>query len=418
MGKKSILLFLLLLAAVTVLAKERNFTVTVNNSLNVERRDVPVVIDLDEEDVCEDFETVSAVVRCEGKEIPCQLDDFEDDGEFDELVFLVDLIGKEKKTFSVTLYDYGQQGKYTPRVYGSLSIRDRSAKNPKHLPIRSLTVPASSNPYQYVFPHGPLFESEYVGFRLYSDHRQSVDYYGHRNKQLELEETKFYPTKEQKATSYGDDVLYTGSTYGCGTMHGWDGTKAIMFENVRNRTYSLVSSGPLRVIVETVNKGWKIAENAVPVDVRTRYILYAGHRDVFVDVKFSRDVPDLALSTGVTDIVGSKEFSDRGGIRACWGTAMAGNNPKVYDEHTVGLAVCVPKEYYRGDSHFTDGKESLPNQAYVALLRTRNDRLHYWFSATCDIETFGFKDSESWFSYLKNWKKDVLTPVKVSVVKK
>lgn len=399
-------------------AKEKTIVVTVTNTLDVERRDVPVVIDLDDDDFFDDLDVSSAVVTVGETEIPCQLDDFEDDGEYDELIFLADLKGREVKKYSVTLSTIGEPRQYTSRVYGSFQIRDRAAKNQKHLPMRSLTVPGTSNSYQYVFPHGPLMESEYVGFRIYCDHRQSVDYYGHRNKQLELEETKFYPTKEQKTTTYGDDVLYTGSTYGCGSMHGWNGTTSVMYDNARSRTYTLVSRGPLRTVIETVNKGWKVTDDAKAVDVRTRYILYAGHRDVLVDVKFSRDVADLHLSTGVTDIVGSKEFSDRNGLRACWGTAMAGNNPKVYDEHTVGLAVCVPKKYYRGDSHFSDNKETFPNQAYVALLGTRDDHLHYWFSATCDMENFGYTDSSAWFSYLKEWKNDVLNPVKITFGKK
>ena len=132
-------------------------------------------------------------------------------------------------------------------------------------------------------------------------------------------------------------------------------------------------------------------------------------------MQFSRPVADLQLSTGVTDIVGSEAITDKKGLRGCWGTACAGNNPKVYDTHTVGLAVCVPREYYRGDAHFTDGKEQLPNQAYVALLSTSTDRLHYWFTATCDLETFGFADSKAWSDYLSEWKRSLLSPVKVEI---
>ncbi|MBQ5605990.1 MAG: DUF4861 family protein [Prevotella sp.] len=49
------------------------------------------------------------------------------------------------------------------------------------------------------------------------------------------------------------------------------------------------------------------------------------------------------------------------------------------------------------------------------MLKTRTDNLHYWFTATCDMENFGFKDSKAWFDYLKEWKKEVSSPVKVSI---
>lgn len=394
--------------------------VRITNPLSVDREDVPVAIPLTEE-------YATALVIVDGKEIPCQLDDLDDDGIYDELCFVTTMKKKETQNITINLDTEGEPRKYAARVYGSLNIRDRSAKEPKHLPIRSLTVPATSNPYQYVFPHGPLLESELVGFRIYCDHRQSVDYYGHRVKQLELAETAFYPSKEQKETTYGDDVLYTGSTYGCGTLHGWNGTKSVMYDNVRNRTYTLRAEGPVRTIVETVNKAWRITPEAMPVDVRTRYILYAGHRDVLVDVKFSRAVGDLQLSTGVTDIIGSEKLSDGKGLLGCWGTALAGNNPKVYEERTVGLAVCVPETVFAGESYFTDmdkeqagkmgdnGKLILPNQAYVTLLRVPTDRMQYWFTATCDLETFGFADSKAWMEYLKQWKKELQKPVLVEV---
>lgn len=414
--------FTALLLVVAIPAVSKTITLKITNPLSVKREAVPVVLPLDEA-------YATALVTINGKEIPYQLDDLDDDGVFDELCFLTDMKKKETQTVTVTLENEGTPRTYTTRVYGSISVRDRSAKDPKHLPIRSLTVPAESNPYQYVFPHGPLMESELVAFRIYADHRQSVDYYGHRMKQLELAETAFYPSKEQKAANYGDDVLYTGSTYGCGTLHGWNGTTSVMYDDVRSRTYTLRAEGPLRTIIETVNKAWRVTKDAKPVDVRTRYILYAGHRDVVVDIKFSRPVSDLSLSTGVTDIIGSEKLSDGKGLLGCWGTALAGNNPKVYEDHTVGLAVCVPPVNFKSESYFSDtpkdkagkmgdnGKLIMPNQAYAAILSVPTDSLQYWFTATCDLETFGFADSKAWMEHLTQWKTELLAPVVVKTVK-
>lgn len=417
MRKFQLLLTAFLACSSVLQAAEQTLSVKLANPLGEAREAVPVVVPLGVAGGITLNDVRSAVVTIAGQEIPCQLDDMDDDGVFDELAFVVDMQKKQKVTAQVVLSDSGEPRQYKARTYACLNIRDRKEKNPKHIPMLSLTVPAESNPYQYVFPHGPLLESELVGFRIYADHRQSVDYYGHRNKQVELPETKFYPTKEQKSTTYGDDVLYTGSTYGCGTLHGWNGKTSVMFENVRSRTYTLLTTGPVRSIIETVNKAWRVTPDAKPVDIRTRYILYAGHRDVLMDVKFSRPVADLQLSTGVTDIVGSEKLSDGAGLLGCWGTALAGNNPAVYDVHTVGLAVCVPKEYFKSESRFSDGKEVNPNQAYVAVVGTKTDSIHYWFSATCDMETFGFADSKAWMEHLKAWKKQLSAPVKIEIGK-
>lgn len=408
--KKHLLTISAVLAAVVAAqAADKTLTVTVTNPSKTERRAVPVVIEVDDD-------VRSALVTLDGKEIPCQLDDLDDDGEFDELAFVTDMAKKEKQTFTVTLSEQGEPRKYENRTYGYLGIRDRSEKNQKHQRITSVTFPKDTNPYNYIFPHGAVMENDMVGFRVYADHRQSLDYYGHRNYKMDIAETAFYTTQEQRDKGYGEDVLYTGSTYGCGALHGWDGKKSVMFENVRNRTQTVVCEGPVRTILDITNKAWQPYEGCKPVDIRTRYILYYGHRDVEVQVDFSRDVADIPLSTGIVDIVeGSTEFSDKAGLRGDWGRACAGNNPKVYDTITVGLGIYVPKQYYKADSHFTDGKERLPNQAYVQVVGTKDDDMHYWFTCTCDIETFGFKDKEAWFKYLKEWKKELEAPAAIKI---
>ena len=408
--KKHLLTISAVLAAVVAAqAADKTLTVTVTNPSKTERKAVPVVIEVDDD-------VRSALVTLDGKEIPCQLDDLDDDGEFDELAFVTDMAKKEKQTFTVTLSEQGEPRKYENRTYGYLGIRDRSEKNQKHQRITSVTFPKDTNRYNYIFPHGAVMENDMVGFRVYADHRQSLDYYGHRNYKMDIAETAFYTTQEQRDKGYGEDVLYTGSTYGCGALHGWDGKKSVMFENVRNRTQTVVCEGPVRTILDITNKAWQPYEGCKPVDIRTRYILYYGHRDVEVQVDFSRDVADIPLSTGIVDIVeGSTEFSDKAGLRGDWGRACAGNNPKVYDTITVGLGIFVPKQYYKADSHFTDGKERLPNQAYVQVVGTKDDDMHYWFTCTCDIETFGFKDKEAWFKYLKEWKKELEAPAAIKI---
>ena len=91
---------LLLTAISSAMMANRIITVTVSNSLNVARTDVPVVINLS---LYGDIR--SALVTSNGQEVPCQLDDLNQDETFDELCFLTDMGKKEKKVFTVTLSD-------------------------------------------------------------------------------------------------------------------------------------------------------------------------------------------------------------------------------------------------------------------------------------------------------------------------
>lgn len=405
--KKQLLSLAAFIVGSSTWAADENITLKVTNPMSVSKKSVPVVYKID-------AGYNSALVKVGDKEIPCQLDDMNDDGIFDELSFVTDLGKKETKEIQITLSENASQQKYENKTYGYIGIRDRdkSAKTLKHQPINSVTFPPTSSPYNYIFPHGAVMENEMVGFRIYCDTRQAIDYYGHKNLKADIAETGFYPSKAQVAAGSGDDVLYTGSTYGCGALHGWDGKKSVMFDKIRNSTHTVVCSGPIRTVIDITNKAWQPIEGCKPVDIRTRYILYTGHRDVEVQVTFSRNVADIPLSTGIVDIVeGSEEFTDHAGLRGCWGTACAGNNPAVYDTHTVGLGIMVPKSFYKSESRFSDGKEKLPNQAYAQIVGTDGSALNYWFCCTCDMESFGFKNKEEWFAYLKDWKKTLEKPV-------
>ena len=85
----------LLLTVLTLGAQaQQTFTVSVTNPLATARTDQPVVISL------APFGDIrSVLVTTCGKEIPCQLDDLDQDDTFDELCFLADLNGNQTKLY-------------------------------------------------------------------------------------------------------------------------------------------------------------------------------------------------------------------------------------------------------------------------------------------------------------------------------
>ena len=246
----------LLLTVLTLGAQaQQTFTVSVTNPLTTARTDQPVVISLTP------FGDIrSALVTTCGKEIPCQLDDLDQDDTFDELCFLADLNGDETKLYEVTLLSEGEPRTYPARVFAEMLIRNDKVKekNKHNNFIESITARGDcANSYNIQHHHGVDFESELNGIRIYFDKRQTLDLYGKFQKRLELEATQFYTQPEQKAEGYGDDVLWVGNTFGLGAFRGWDGQQPTMIDPVRSRTQRIISYGPLRTIVELVDRGWQ-----------------------------------------------------------------------------------------------------------------------------------------------------------------
>ena len=385
-------------------------TFKVSNPSKAPRTDVPVIIPLEA-----GWGPVATAIVSDGqKEIPCQLDDLDQDGTFDELCFLADLKSKENATYQVTFAPEGEPRTYPARVYAEMLIRNDKVKekNKHNNFIESITARGDcANSYNIQHHHGVDFESELNGIRIYFDQRQTIDLYGKYQKRLELEATQFYTSKEQKAEGYGDDVLWVGNTFGLGAFRGWDGQQPTMIAPVRSRTQRVISYGPLRTIVEVFDRGWKADKDKAALNMTIRYTQYAGHRDTDVDVFFDKNVADYTFSTGIINVKDSEEFSDKKGLRACWGCDWPSSDHENFKPETVGLGIWIPRQYIKSE-------EPSNKDNYAFVLRTDDNHLSYKIIYCSDNESFGYHSAQEWFGFLQNWKAlEIEQPVKITRVK-
>ena len=395
---------------------------TVENPSNTQRTDQPVVISLSQYGsvmsalVTEPVQRDGHVSDNEGKEIPCQLDDLDQDEQADELCFLADLGPREKKTYVVTLFPEGEPRTYPARVYAEMVMGNKNVKekNKQNNFIEAITARGDcAYSYNLQHHHGVDFESELNGIRIYFDQRQTLDLYGKFKKRLELQDTQFYTSDEQKEQGYGDDVLWVGNTFGLGAFRGWDGKEPTMIEPLKSRTQRIISYGPLRTIVEVIDRGWQaplVSEEGkhACLNMTRRYTQYAGHRDTDVEVMFNRDVDNYRFSTGIINVKGSQEFSDRKGLRACWGTDYPATDTLKWKRETVGLAVLIPQK-----NIVSEEPANKDNYAFVVAMK--GNSMNYKVAYCSDNEEFGYHSAKEWFDWLKTWRKEVDQPVIVKV---
>lgn len=391
--------------ATALQAEEKTLTVCLTNDWDKPQTDAPVVLSLAEYPVR--FDIRSAVVRDGDREIPCQLDDLDADRKPDELAFVVDLPAQSTLQLTVTLSSEPATQAYPSRVFAGMLLRD--VKKGQHQPVRSLSVPGSSDIYNLVYPHGPMLESELVGYRIYFNHKQTLDPYGKFHKRLELEQCCFYPTDEQLSQGFGDDVLRVFDSCGPGTLKGWDGQQATHASEVDLRTERIVATGPVRAIVEVADEGWHYQGGTL--NMTTRYTLYAGHRDLEVGICFDRPLAQQIFCTGVQNIAGSTSYSDHEGLVACWGTDWPVNDTVKYAKETVGLATCIPAHHLV--------REAKDKDNYLYLVHAPGKaRFTYHTMFTSTKETFGYPDAEAWFEAARLWKERLAHPCKITVKRK
>ena len=399
MKKSFLILFVCAFCFLFVDAHTLTMEVTVFNDWTVRKSNEPIVIDMRKIKELK-WHVTKAIVELKGKEVPCQLDDMDGDWRADELVFLTDIEASEKQVFDVTLYSEGKQREYEPRVYAHMSIGSKSSTD-----ITAFETPGSSNIFNNLYHHGACFESELVGFRIYSDSRQNVDIYGKKKRQLELATTKFNSTGKHLSAGYGHDVLWNGKSLACGTLRGWhNGIQEVL--DVKRRGQRILAYGPLRTVVEVADLGW--CGNTC---LRTRYTLYAGHRDVEVLAYSDEPLPtDLYFCTGVQKIGSSPQgMLKPDGIAASWGKDWPDYGKKdIYEEQSVGLAVFIPTEYI-----YNMVEDSL-NFVFV-INAAQQHSFKYWLSFCADMEEDSpYHSAKAWFSSLNQWRDDVSHPVKIT----
>lgn len=352
----------------------------------------------------------SALVKVDGKEVPCQMDDLDGDGGADHLFFLTDIKGKDRQTVKVSLWRKGDPRSYKERTFADIILPNSKIKekNKQNVYLKEFTVMGGSDPFRCIHQHGVVFESELTAFRIYCSPRQTVDLYGKYKRQLELKESEFYPDKDQLAKGFGDDVLLVGDGVGLGALNGWNGTEPVAFTNCESRSQRIITTGPLRSIIDIVDKNWRPTADSEPFTVTSRYTIIAGHRDCKVDVQVSvpkgfsltNDIKKTPYYIGITNVRGSKSWTDGKGLLASWGSDYpAKGDTTTQTKQTVGLAVCIPAANLekRADTKYD----------YGYVVKIPQGHLTYAISFCSDKEENGYHSEDAWKKATSEWERDL-----------
>lgn len=403
MKKHSIVILALLAGCFTnsfAQKAEKTLSAQISNEWHKNKSDEPIVINL--HNIKTGFNVKSATVWEGDKEIPSQIDDLDGDARADELAFVLDMPAKSTKNLRIVLSSAKNNKTYPARTYAQMRAYGHGNKLAY---ITGFSAAGTENVYSFVYHHGPGLESELVGYRIYFNEKQTVDPYSKVSKRLELKDTQFYPTKEQRENGYGDDALRVYNSGGVGALKGWDGANATHIMPVVNRTERVLASGPVRAIVEVAVTGWEYQGSEL--NMINRYTIYGGHRDLRVDVLFDRPLKNETFAAGVQHLKAGDYMSDGKGLLGSWGTDWPVTDTLGYVKETTGMGNFIPK--YRE-------KEVKDAENYLYTLQAPGvESFHYYTTFTSKKETFGFKDKSDWFAYLPQWKEELEHPCKVTI---
>lgn len=384
--KTKIIISILLLSGMYLQAVCQNFKVTNPSAKALEN--VPVVIKASQLKKVKKAQPGNIAVFENGKQISSQADDLNRDGIIDEIVFLTNLKAGETRKFTLKPINDKKRVQFPAEVYTDLIAKEADGSH-KFVTEMSST---KNDMYNKMHHHGVAFESALMAYRIYFDNKSTIDIYGKKKPQLEIAATGWYPTDEQLAAGFGDDILLVSGWVGVGTVKGFDGKKMLHIDKFDKRTQRIVTTGNLRTMVESEVEGWQYEGKKINMTVR--YTLYARHRDAICEITASDDINQLA--TGVQQI-GGGELLKSNTLVGSWGNYFPQPDSVKYGKETAGLGVYLP-EKYKG-KQFTDGVNNL-----IVFPVKKGETVKFHLTAAwLKEENTQITNAEKFFAYLKEW---------------
>ncbi|MCX6308590.1 MAG: DUF4861 domain-containing protein [Bacteroidia bacterium] len=391
---KNSVLILLLVSSTLVSAKSYSFMV--ENPSKFDRTDQPIV--LSGQQFGEAIPAGYPIAFLGKKQLPVQADDLDRDGKVDEIALTVNLKALQKEALTLKFAAKPSKKVFSKRVNAQLFEKVGNAL----VPIKEIASP-TGNLYNSLHHHGPAFESEWMAYRFYFDKKQTIDVYGKKQPRLELAESLWYPTDSMLAKKFGDDILLVKDYVSVGTFKGWDGKKAVHIEPVSNRTARILANGPVRTVVEMESDNWQYQRQSV--QMTTRAILYAGHRDLeIVNYVTAADLPALTFCTGVQKFPEMTAY-EKEDMVAVWGRNWPVADTVKYEKETVGLAVFCPEE--------TMHSAKIEDESNFLYLLNGSPVIRYYATVYWKKQEGGVQTAQEFFNELPKWKQCLVERVLV-----
>src|SRR5258708_3471570 len=260
--------------------------IAVTNPSGDERRGEPVVIPIAElRKIAPDLRAGSLIVTVthasdlqqdaatlQATEIPSQVDDLDDDGKADELAFQLDLQPHETCIVTIT---YGE-------VNRILKIRG--------------DYPARTDALFAKRIQGLGWESDKNAWRIYFDPRNAIDLYGKKRSMLLLKRFATAEYDYHDESPDGRDIYDIRTAIGIGAVAAWSDGKTIKAADVLKRSYRVISTGPVRAIVEVTYEGWSAGDRKITV--QSRITQWVGERGFYQTITADA-APYFTFATGL-----------------------------------------------------------------------------------------------------------------------
>jgi unsaturated chondroitin disaccharide hydrolase len=347
-----IIVLLLLAGTVSAATHIKGIKLAVENPSDMPRPAADVIVKIaDLREIAPDFTPGSLIVTATAAatleedaatlaaaELPSQVDDLDGDNKGDELAFQIDLQPRQTRVVTISFGD-----------------QDRIWRLRADYPLRTDALFSTKI-------EGLGWESERNAWRIYFDPRNAIDIYGKRRPSLQLRMFASPDYTYHDESPEGRDIYKVGDAMGIGAVGALVDGKLVKVAEVKQRKWRILSSGPVRSIVELEYEGWNVGGQSV--HLRSRITQWAGERGFLSTIVADPAYPaayvtGLPLKPGLPPITSASEPKKSATWLATWGeqvVAPGSTATEAIAGQNMGLAILTtaPMASFQSDAanHF------------------------------------------------------------------
>ena len=392
-----IVLFVLLLSSC---GTKPEITIQVSNLSDQSRTDATLLLSRGEIsrwiDIPSDLLPVLKEVK--GEYIPCQVDDIDGDGQWDELFGLTDLGASASITVVIAFV--------TPDTYPTFPIRTNlhlgDAKNGyQELNVADRLEGVSYHNYtdrtSAAFQmEGAAWENDKVGFRNYMDQRNGMDIFGKTTAEMVLSKVGIEGAPSyHEPGDWGMDVLKVGTSLGAGAIAYMYHDSLYRVGDNGSGSYAVEFQGSQRSRFKLTYTHWQVDE--LSLDVTHHVEIVAGRHYYQGTVVYEGTKDTLLLVPGIVNM--------KSELLHVWKlddqyTALLTHDRQSEDGAYLAMALMVPTSYLVSTGETRDEGEGITQTYYAALEAYPGDQLSYRFYALWEGEDSRWASLEDIKEYL------------------
>jgi hypothetical protein len=334
-----------------------------------------------------------------GVYIPCQLDDLDNDGKWDELFGLTDMDPSGQINITIALVSTENYPSFPIRT--NLHLGD--AKNGyqelnEAERLEGVSYHNYSDRTGAAFQmEGPAWENDRVGFRNYMDQRNGMDIFGKTTTEMVLSGVGIEGAPSyHEPGEWGMDVLKVGTSLGAGAIGYMYHDSIYRVGDNGSGRYEVEFQDSQRSRFKLTYADWKVDE--LSLDVTHHVEIVAGRHYYQGTVSYLGTDEILQLVPGIVNMKSDQlhvlKLNDQY-------TALLTHDTQSEDGSILAMALMVPTTYLASTGETRDEGEGITQTYYAALEAPTGEPIPYRFYALWEKEDAKWASLTEVSEYLK-----------------